>query len=317
MTVDPQQFYQLTPDVMLEAIERAGWPCTGEYLQLNSFENRVFSVTLEEDPFSLIAKFYRPGRWSPEAIREEHEFLWELEDFGIPAVAPFKNRTVETEGIITAFFPKARGRIPADFSYKELESIGRLLARVHIVGAEKDADHRHVFDAQMGFRALQTLTPLIPSPYLERYVAAAGEILNFLDDRLENVGFQRIHGDCHRGNLLHTDEPGKPKEFFLLDFDDFGLGPVVQDFWMLCLGDELEAERQLTSLLTGYTELRDLDKKELELLEPLRGLRIIHYAAWIARRWSDPSFPQIFPQYATEAYWIDELQSLEPIADAL
>jgi Ser/Thr protein kinase RdoA (MazF antagonist) len=129
--------------------------------------------------------------------------------------------------------------------------------------------------------------------------------------------FQRIHGDCHRGNLLQTDVPGQPKEFFLLDFDDFGMGPVVQDFWMLCLGDEEEAEKHLAALLRGYRELRDFDDDELKLLEPLRGLRIIHYAAWIARRWEDPSFPRLFPQFGTESYWLDELQSLEPIADNL
>jgi Ser/Thr protein kinase RdoA (MazF antagonist) len=311
------RFYELTPDVILEAVENAGWEPTGEYLQLNSYENRVFSVRLEGEPRDLIAKFYRPGRWSQSAIQEEHDFLAELKAVGIPAIAPFPDRLTNTNGIITAFFPKAHGRIPPDFNEEDMLKIGRLLARMHNVGAQKPARHRHIFDASMGRSALEILRPLISREHLHRYVAAAEAIFHYLDQNLRRAEFQRIHGDCHRSNLLQTDIPGQPKEFFMLDFDDFGMGPVAQDLWMLCLGDEEEAERHLNSLLAGYTELRSFNKADLQLLEPLRGLRIIHYAGWIARRWSDPSFPQLFPQFASEAYWLDELQSLEPIADSL
>jgi Ser/Thr protein kinase RdoA (MazF antagonist) len=169
----------------------------------------------------------------------------------------------------------------------------------------------------MGWTALHLLKDQIYPGLLERYRDAAATILKYLERHLDKKTFQRIHGDCHRGNLLQTDVPGQPKELFLLDFDDFGMGPPVQDFWMSCLGDEDEAEKQLQALLKGYRQLREFDDSELRLLEPLRGLRIIHYAAWIARRWSDPSFPQIFPQFGSESYWLDELQSLEPIAENL
>jgi Ser/Thr protein kinase RdoA (MazF antagonist) len=311
------QFYALTPDVIMEAVEKGGWQPTGEYLQLNSYENRVFSIRLEKDPFEIIGKFYRPGRWSHAALLEEHQFLAELKDVGVPAIAPFPASLRETRGILTVFFPKARGRIPPDFNEEDMEKIGLLLARVHNIGAQRPCHHRHRFDAGMGWSALETLKPIIEPTLKARYLEAAKAILHFLEDHLDPKKFQRIHGDCHRGNLLQTDVPGQPKEFFLLDFDDFGMGPAVQDFWMLCLGDEEEAESHLSALLRGYRELRDFDDADLRLLEPLRGLRIIHYAAWIARRWSDPSFPRIFPQFGTESYWLDELQSLEPIADSL
>jgi Ser/Thr protein kinase RdoA (MazF antagonist) len=311
------QFYELTPDVILEAVESAGYRATGEYLQLNSYENRVFSLKLEEEPFDLIAKFYRPGRWSRAAIEEEHAFLQELKATGIPAVAPFPH-LFETRDILTTFFPKARGRIPPDLPEEELEKIGRLLARVHNVGAQSRCEHRHAFDPNsMGKVALDVVRPLVSPSLVDRYLDASEDILEFLDDRLDRKKFQRIHGDCHRGNLLQTDLPGQSKEYFLLDFDDFGMGPIAQDFWMLCMGDEDEAEKQLGAMLKGYRELREFDDRDLELLEPLRGLRIIHYAAWIARRWSDPSFPQLFPQFASESYWLDELQSLESIASSL
>lgn len=308
------QFYQLTPDVIMEAVEQAGWRPTGEYLQLNSYENRVFSIKIEDEPREVIAKFYRPKRWSRAAIEEEHQFLRELQATGIPAVAALPH-LFETRGLLTTFFPKARGRIPPDLPEEELEKLGRLLARVHNVGAQSKALHRHIFDPNtMGRAALDVLQPLIEPQLVDRYFDAAETILEYLDENLNRRTFQRIHGDCHRGNILQTDDPGQPKEYFLLDFDDFGMGPVVQDFWMLCMGDADEAESQLRALLKGYRELRDFDERHLECLEPLRGLRIIHYAAWIARRWKDPSFPQLFPQYATEAYWLDEIQALETIA---
>lgn len=317
MTKAVNQFYSLTPEAIFSAVERAGWSATGEILQLNSYENRVFLIRLEGQPREIIAKFYRPQRWSLAAIQEEHVFLNELKESGIPAVAALPI-LFETEGILTTFFPRASGRIPADLPNEELVKIGRLLARVHNVGSLKASRHRHVFDPLiMGKQALQILQPLLDPLIKERYVLAANTILEFLDHHLDRNSFIRIHGDCHRGNLLQRDVPNQPKEYFLLDFDDFGMGPVAQDFWMLCLGDEEEANDQLAALLSGYRELREFDDSDLIVLEPLRGMRIIHYAAWIARRWEDPSFPQLFPQFASSAYWLEELQSLEGIADSL
>lgn len=313
-------FYQLTPDFVLNAVERCGWRTTGEYLQLNSYENRVYSVRVETPKNTqIIVKFYRPQRWSESAIREEHIFLEDCLMAGVNVVAPLKQKAGSTlslhGGLWCAVFPKARGRMPQEFQLDELTQLGRVLARLHNVGALKPSRHRPIIDAQnIGQPALKTIIPLV-TPYLrERYKSAAQTILEFLEKEMDPRKFQRIHGDCHRGNVLQTDEPGKPKEFFLIDFDDFGMGLPVQDFWMLFRHDEDDFNEEIDAFLNGYTELREFEEDQLHLMEPLRGLRIIHYAAWIAKRWQDPSFPQIFPDFGSEAYWFEELRQLESLA---
>lgn len=318
------QFYQLTPDFVLNAVESCGFHTTGEYLQLNSYENRVYSIRLEDPPGTqIIGKFYRPNRWSEAALREEHEFLAELLTNGVNVVGPLRQRNGDTlsqhDGLWCALFPKARGRMPQEFQTDDLTRLGRVVARLHNVGALKPSRHRPIIDVEhMGRPALRVLGPLLDkTSWRDRYLNAAEEILDFLESELDPSRFQRIHGDCHRGNVLQTDEAGKPPEFFLIDFDDFGMGPVAQDFWMLFRHDEDDMDDELNAFLSGYEELRECDDEELRLMEPLRGLRILHYAAWIARRWSDPSFPQIFPQFATEAYWLDEIQALEKVLQKL
>jgi Ser/Thr protein kinase RdoA (MazF antagonist) len=312
-------FYQLTPDFVLDAVEKCGWRVTGEYLQLNSFENRVFSVRVEDPPGNqIIAKFYRPGRWSEAALREEHAFLHELGQNGVAVVAPFLQKSGDTlslqGGIWTTVFPKARGRMPQEFFYEDLTRLGRVIARLHNVGAQSRTRHRPIIDAEdMGRPALEVLKKLVSPSLLDRYVDSAEQILDWLDEELDPQSFLRIHGDCHRGNVLQTDEPGKPSEYLLIDFDDFGMGPVAQDLWMLFRHDEDDVDAEIDAFLAGYTELRDFDEDDLRLMTPLRGLRILHYAAWIARRWEDPNFPQLFPQFGTEGYWFEELQALEKI----
>lgn len=305
----------------MDAVESMYGDPTGEYFQLNSYENRVFDIRLEGGE-RVITKFYRPGRWSESQILEEHEFLTELRNTEVPVIAalPQKNgRTIsQHHGMYMALFPKARGRMPQEFSLEDLQKMGRVLARLHNVGARRRAPHRLTLNTEtFGYSPLDTLEPLI-SPHLQkRYIEAAEDILTYLDSEVEPSTFHRIHGDCHRGNVLMTDEPGRPSEFFLVDFDDFVSGPAVQDFWMLFRQDEDDFDEELDAFLSGYTELRDFDEHQLDWMEPLRGMRIIHYAAWIARRWEDPSFPQIFPQFATEAYWLEEAQALEKISNAL
>lgn len=316
-------FYQLTPDFVLDAVEKSFAPTTGEYLQLNSYENRVFSVRLEEPlGAQVIVKFYRPGRWSEAAIREEHAFLEDLESQGVSVIAPVKQKNGSTlslhSGLWFAVFPKARGRMPQEFFFEDLTSLGRVLARLHNVGLQKPSHERPIIDVQhYGEPALHIIEPMIAPMLRDRYIHAADTIFGFLSDELDPRTFQRIHGDCHRGNVLQTDEPGKPKEYFLIDFDDFGMGPVVQDFWMLFRRDDDDFNEEIDAFLKGYTELRDFDEDQLRFMEPLRGMRIIHYAAWIARRWNDPSFPQIFPQFGTDAYWFDEVQALEKVVSRL
>ncbi|NJL24016.1 MAG: serine/threonine protein kinase [Calothrix sp. SM1_5_4] len=317
-------FYQLTPDFVLDAVEACGWRTTGEYLQLNSYENRVYSIRIEDPPGAqVIGKFYRPNRWSEAALREEHEFLLELEAAGVSVVAPFRQGNGDTlslhHGLWCAVFPKARGRMPQELGLDDLTRLGRVLARLHNVGATKAARHRAILDCEnLGWPALKVISPLISPDLRDRYLDAAEGILGYLESELNPRGFQRIHGDCHRGNVLQTDEPGKPREFFLVDFDDFCMGPPVQDFWMLFRRDEEDFGEEIDALLSGYTELRDFDKTQLRLMEPLRGLRIIHYAAWIARRWPGPRLPpRLRPFFGTDAYWRDQLEELNGVWDAL
>jgi len=323
-TNNPQNlFFQLTPDFVMDAVESCFCPTTGEYLQLNSYENRVFSVRVEEPVGGqIIVKFYRPGRWSEAAIREEHSFLEELSSNGVAVVPPLKQKNGDTlsiqHGLWCTIFPKAKGRMPQEFRLDDLTKLGRVLARLHNVGSQRKSKHRAIIDSEhFGRPALDTISRLVNHAIWERYSNAAEGILEYLESELDPRTFQRIHGDCHRGNVLQTDEPGKPSEFFLIDFDDFAMGPVVQDFWMLFRHDEDDFADELGAFLDGYTELRDFDESQLRMMEPLRGLRIIHYAAWIARRWEDPSFPKIFPNFGSDAYWFEEMQALEKVLHKL
>ncbi len=356
------QFYSLTPDVILSGVESTGLQCSGSILQLNSYENRVYEIHLESiDPRDsalesdhgsapksdsedgqrnpgaisssdlssklpsekVIAKFYRPGRWSPAAILEEHTFLAHLESQGIPVIAPLslgkgtdKKTLFSFEGLNLALFPKCYGRSVQELSFDELKSIGRLIARIHNVGQQDSFKHRPSFlPESYGWPTLEILESKIAPEVRDRYLDAAEQILEFLEELLEPQHFIRIHGDCHKGNLLRKDPLNQPKEFFFVDFDDCATGPAAQDLWMLLSGDQAEEEKE--AILSGYEELRDFKPSEQKLFEPLRGLRIIHYAGWIARRWSDPSFPKLFPQFTSYNYWAEETEALEKIAWAL
>lgn len=327
MANDPgnkSDFDRLQPELILGAIEAAGFEPTGEYAQLNSYENRVFDIKLElnrkaQDPIDrLIAKFYRPNRWTAEAIRDEHEFLADLEREGIPVIAPLPNKhgktTLSFEGFELALFPRFAGRMPDEFLPGQLKQVGRTLARIHNIGARREARHRPTLDAKTyGWDALTRVEPFVYPELWRRYEETCIEILEFVEDTLDESTHIRIHGDCHKGNLLHNG-----REFFFVDFDDFCNGPVVQDFWMLLSGsiDETEASEEQEEICAGYEELRKIPD-EWHLFEPLRGLRIIHYAGWIANRWSDQSFHRIFPEFQTYNYWVDELTRLEKIANRL
>ena len=314
-------FYKLTPDDVLNGVEEAGFMPTGEFQQLNSYENRVFDVWLEKDADSnpgqqtrVIAKFYRPGRWSKLALEDEHNFLADLVSEGIHAIAPLKLRNGSTlmqhNGLFYALFPRFAGRMPQEFLPGELKQVGRTLARIHNIGSRRPARHRLRMSAEEhGWNQLEDLAPRIDPGLWPRYEKACSLILEHLDEYLDEKSFLRIHGDCHKGNLLHAGQ-----EFFFVDFDDFLNGPAAQDFWMLLSGSEA-AEKE--EMISGYEELRDFPDEQLELFEPLRGLRILHYAAWISKRWSDPSFPRLFPEFGTFRYWAEEVEGLEKIAWSL
>ncbi|MES2965313.1 MAG: serine/threonine protein kinase [Bdellovibrionota bacterium] len=318
-------FDALQPQTILDAIDRAGYLTTGEISQLNSYENRVFDIRLEKsskapDPVErVIAKFYRPRRWSEAAVKDEHDFLHDLASEGIPAVPPLLLSNGQTtftyQGYVMALFPRVYGRMPDEFLSGQLKQVGRTLARIHNVGARRVAKHRpHLTVANYGWPALERLERHVYPELWRRYEEICMQILEEIEEQLEEASHLRIHGDCHKGNLLQS--ASGDRDFIFVDFDDFCNGPVVQDFWMLLSGgegdDDAEAERD--EIVAGYEELREVPD-EWHLFGPLRALRIIHYAGWIAQRWNDPFFQRIFPEFQTYNYWLDELTRLEKIAD--
>ncbi|MBN2351242.1 MAG: serine/threonine protein kinase [Spirochaetales bacterium] len=311
-------FYSLTPDVIVRALEQAGFRPSGYVMALNSFENRVFDLRLDDDSH-VVAKFYRPGRWSREQIGEEHAFLLELAADEIPVCAPLTLSNGGTldriEGIVFAVWPRTGGRAPDELDDETLASVGRLVARIHNRGAAGEAPHRLALTGQAyGIEPLASLESrgALPEGLAPRFRAAVEEIVRVYEDRRRGVPFHRIHGDCHLGNLLR----GSGGLYFL-DFDDFLAGPAVQDVWMLCPARDEEGLRQRSVLLEGYRQFRDFDDAWLSLVEPLRGLRYVHYAAWLARRWEDPAFPRAFPHFADKTYWEETLADLEDQVDVI
>jgi Ser/Thr protein kinase RdoA (MazF antagonist) len=307
-------FFSLNPETVMQATELAGFMPTGEFSQLNSYENRVFDIVLE-DKHRVIAKFYRPGRWTRSAILEEHEFLEELKDDQLAAISPLLlpsgSTLLEFNNIWVTFFPKVRGRLPQEFLGQELTQIGRMMAQLHNIGSHRAAKHRPTMDSSYlyGWETLDFLQEWITPEVRARYNRAASDILDLKDDFFDPRDFIRIHGDCHKGNLLHDGT-----SFSLIDFDDFCNGPAVQDFWMLLSGDADMIESEKALILKGYEELREFPDYQWRWVPLLRGLRIISYAGWIARRWTDPSFPRIFPEFNTYKYWVEETEALEKIA---
>ncbi len=314
-------FYRLDPELVLSATEEAGFLPTGEFTQLNSYENRVFNIKLEKgSEFErVIAKFYRPGRWSRDAILEEHEFLFDLKKEGIPVVAPLIQRNKTTlssqQGMQVTFFPQFAGRIPEEFLEKDLYQIGRRLAQIHNVGARKSFKHRAVIgeNPYSNWDNLDLLSRWVVPEVWSRYEQAAIKIIESFETEISSRRFIRIHGDCHRGNLLAKPVLTGGNEFSFVDFDDSSMGPEVQDFWMLFSGAEGMSDEQ-EMILSGYEELREFPAKQWDWIPILRGLRIFNYSAWIARRWKDPSFPRLFPLFETYNFWAEETEALERIA---
>ncbi|TCV96066.1 Ser/Thr protein kinase RdoA (MazF antagonist) [Luteibacter rhizovicinus] len=305
----------LSPDVVLSAVEAAGPWTDGRLLTLNSYENRVFQIGLEDGGF-MVAKFYRPGRWSDEAIEEEHTFARELADAELPMVAPlaFDGRTLlRHAGFRYALYPRRGGRAPSLESPDQLTWLGRLLARMHAVGARGRFAARGVLD-----RSTMVTTPvraalastLLPVHLHDAYRRAAERVSHAIDARVDAIGPVariRLHGDCHPGNVLWTDDGPH-----FVDLDDARTGPAVQDLWMLA-GDE----RAMDALLEGYGQFRDFDPAELALIPALRAMRQVHYAGWIAERWHDPAFPAAFPFAAEGRWWEQHIADLHDLADEL
>jgi Ser/Thr protein kinase RdoA (MazF antagonist) len=307
-------FLSLTPHKVIEAVEAAGVLCNPVCYPLNSFENRVYEVECE-DRTRVIAKFYRPGRWTREQILEEHRFLAELAEAEIPVcpTRPFPDGETlkQIDHISYCLFQRTGGRAPDELDDGMFERLGRLAARIHNVGASAVAQHRLRLTADSYAR--EDLLWLerrkaVPASLERRYLAAASAVADLAEARLRDVEEHRIHGDLHLGNLLVRDGT-----LHVLDFDDMMVGPAVQDLWLLLPGRGDEARRQREIFIEAYEQLRRFDRASLGLVEPLRGLRMIHYAAWLARRWHDPIFPRTFPHFGTESYWLEEAGALEEI----
>lgn len=312
-------FDSLTPDLVLDAVESLGYLSDARVLALNSYENRVYQVGIEGGE-PLIAKFYRPQRWSDAAIREEHAFSLELADCEVPVVAPLSKdgeTLFEHGGFRFALFPRRGGRAPEPGNLDQLYRLGGLLGRLHAVGASRPFMHREELTvANFGHDSLATLldSGFIPSSLLPAYESVARDLLAQLDTLFATAPYQtiRIHGDCHPGNLLCRDET-----FHIVDLDDCRMGPAVQDLWMMLAGPRHERLAQLAELMDGYQEFHDFDPRQLALIEGLRALRLIHYSAWLARRWNDPAFPPSFPWFGTERYWGEQILTLREQRAAL
>ena len=309
-------FLGLTYDWVLRAVEQAGFEPTGHIMALHCMENRVYDLKLEDDSH-VVAKFYRPGRWSSEAIREEHEFLLELKEAELPVCAPliFEDGDTlhEVEGIRYAVWPRTGGRSPEELTDEQVAILGRLVARIHNVGAMRPAKHRPELNAiTYGDDAFAFLEEkgFLPPQYVNRYGDALDRIAEVYESLVDGVPLIRVHGDCHHGNLLDGREG-----WFFLDFDDFRMGPAVQDVWLLVPDQDERGQHQRDVFIDAYRQFRDFDPRWLKLVEPLRALRYIHYAAWIARRWDDPAFPPSFPHFNSENYWEKETNDLEKQAD--
>ncbi len=312
-------FAGLTPDVVLDAVEAQGLNTDGRLLPLNSYENRVYQLWLTEAHpafgSKLVVKIYRNGRWSDEQIQEEHDFALELQASEIPSIAPVefgaqRSTLLHHQGFRFALFPSKGGRAPDLENIEQLKQLGRWIGRIHQVGRRKPFRFREeLTPASQGRQSIEYLLAetqsreLIPRELLTSWETVATQAQQLVEERWRvcSASTVRLHGDLHLGNILWGEAGG-----FFVDLDDARQGPPVQDLWML-LG---ESAAQRAALLEGYQQFQDFDWAQLQLVEPLRTLRLLHYSAWIARRWGDPAFPRAFPWFGTIKYWQDRILEL-------
>lgn len=306
-------YLNLEPEQILTTLEALGFRCDGRFLTLNSYENRVYQVGIEEGP-PVVAKFYRPGRWSDEAILEEHSFSAELAALEIPVVAPLVsngNTLHRTGPFRVSVSPCKGGRSPDLDNLDLMRQLGRLIARIHLVGESSQFEHRPTLDIESyGYQSVDFLLDhdFIPQEMTEVYESIVEHLFDEIEnsfDRASGIREIRLHGDFHPGNVLVNED-----QLHIVDLDDARTGPAVQDLWMFLSGDRHEQTPQLENLLEGYCEFRSFDAMELHVIEALRSLRILHYAAWIARRWEDPAFKTAFPWFDSPRYWDEHILSL-------
>lgn len=315
----------LTPDTVLDAIEAKGFLCDGRIFPLNSYENRVYQIGIEDEQ-PLIAKFYRPNRWSEAQIREEQAFSFELAEQEWPVVTPTKDANGESlhsfGDFHFALFERKGGHAPELDNLENLKVLGRCMGRLHAVGIEKPFEHRPGIDVQSyaidSYRFLLD-QQFIPAELETAYRTLAEDLIERLQQSFSEVKYEpiRLHGDCHPGNILWRDLGDTDNAPHFVDFDDCRMGPAVQDIWMLLSGERHQQQAQLEAILSGYRQFCFFDARELRLIEPLRTLRLMNYAAWLARRWNDPAFPQNFPWFNTERYWSEHILTLREQLAAL
>ncbi|MGI9325936.1 MAG: serine/threonine protein kinase [Pseudomonadales bacterium] len=307
----------LGPETILEALESVGMAPSGGLLAMNSYENRVYQLELNDGSF-VVAKFYRPGRLSDAAIAEEHSFTLELANEELPCVAPMvidQQSLFQYQGYRFAVFPRRGGQPPDIEIEANLKVLARTIGRIHAIGRRSEFSHRKTLSVQdyaIDSREFLLQGDFIPDELVAPYESLSAHLIERLQGRLDGYQTQRIHGDCHLGNLLWRDDTPN-----FVDFDDAITGPPVQDLWMLLSGERSEQQQQLSLIIEAYELFSVFDSRSAALIEPLRTLRMMHHAAWIARRWEDPAFPPAFPWFADGRYWSDHILHLREQLAAL
>jgi len=323
---DAHAFYRLGPEQVLQAVESLGFECNGHQLALNSYENRVYQIGLEENEPTIVAKFYRPNRWSDAAIREDHDFTLDLAALDIPAVPPLSigGQTLHHfQSYRFALYPFMPGRAPNLENEGQIEQLGRYFGRLHAVGRSRVFAERPRIDVQsFGDDAYEYLLEqhLLPPELEDNYARLGEDLLNEIEDIFETVDpvYIRLQGDAHAGNILwQGGSQGMQGTPCILDFDDARMGPAVQDLWMFISGEREQMQATLDTLLSAYTSFSDFNVGELRLIEPLRALRIMHHAAWLAKRRDDPVFLDAFPWFNSQRYWEEHILSLKEQMAAL
>ncbi len=311
-------FATLTPETIMDAIEAQGFLCDGRVFALNSYENRVYQIGLEEQNKAIIAKFYRPQRWTKAQIQEEHDFCFELAQHEIPVITPLTNDNndslFEHSHFKLALFEQVGGHTPELDHAQNLEIMARLLARMHLIGQQQLFVHRPTLDwHSFGVQSVDFIAnEFIPFEHKTAYQKVCRILLEKMQAKLDGCQNIRVHGDLHSGNILMRDELP-----FLVDFDDCRLAPAIQDIWMLLSGEEDEQKLQLQKIIKAYEEFREFPFAEIRMIEALRTLRMLHHCAWLARRFDDPAFAIAFPWFDENSYWLGHINDLQNQLQAL
>lgn len=310
-------FTSLSPDLVLDGVESTGLVADSGLLALNSYENRVYQFH-DENNVKYVTKFYRPQRWSQQEIQEEHDFAFELIEHELPIVAPLKfdgQSLFNHHGYYFAIYPCRGGRIFEVDNLEQLEWMGRFVGRIHAVASEKSFAYRPTFSQEESlFNARDIIknSGFVPQYIHQSFFTILEQVVELAAQQYQPDNNIRLHGDCHAGNILWTDDGPH-----FVDLDDCRMGPAIQDLWMMLSGDRSQQILQLDTLISGYDEFFEFDTKQFSLIEPLRAMRVTNYMAWLCKRWQDPAFPHSFPWFNTQKYWEEQVLMLKEQLSAL